>query len=365
MAAGRTRSRHAWTRTSSLLGAALIVAVAVLAHVAALAAGASPTNAAVAASGTSKPEPTANLFVGSNDQPFARCMSTNPNTAYCPHNAGNSEQPEAGKAYNTTNMLRMTWNSKWPSLATEGAVDLYLCPTDGTKCIPMATAVSVSVEIVDASIDPAKVKPGRYTYVVVPLNNKPEDTSFSERGVELVIQAGPTTSTTFSVLSTASPTATSSIALSVSTGPIPTSGPDSSTKSATQPASTAVTGVVGGLIVIVVVVVAAFVFARKQQQQRSPIPPNVLKPTPPTAIVLTAMSTITAAPMMPTVGLQGGAATPATLVEVHATAQADRQSDEFMYLPSASVADSDQGSLYLPPASADAGSHRGSAVLAQ
>ncbi|KAJ3351592.1 hypothetical protein GGF32_004233 [Allomyces javanicus] len=210
----QVRPRHTRARTS-LLGVALIVAVAVLAHVAVFAAGASPTNAAVAASGTSKPEPTANSFVDSNGQPFARCMSTNPNTAYCPHNAGNSEQPEAAKAYNTTNMLRMTWNSKWPSFATTGAVDLYLCPTDGTKCIPMAMAASVSVEIVDALIDPAKVKPGRYTYVVVPLNNKPEDTSFGERGVELVIQAGPTTSTTSSTSSTASPTATSSV------GPVP------------------------------------------------------------------------------------------------------------------------------------------------
>ncbi|KAJ3362797.1 hypothetical protein GGF31_001327 [Allomyces arbusculus] len=208
------RLRHTRARPS-LLGAALIVAVAVLAHVAVMAAGASPTNAAVAASGTSKPAPTANTFVDSSGQPFANCMSTNPNTAYCPHNAGNSEQPEAAKAYNTTSMLRMTWNSKWPSFATTGAVDLYLCPTDGTKCIPMATAVSVSVEIVDALIDPAKVKPGRYTYVVVPLNNKPEDTSFGERGVELVIQAGPTTSTTSSASSSASPTATSSV------GPVP------------------------------------------------------------------------------------------------------------------------------------------------
>ncbi|KNE63778.1 hypothetical protein AMAG_08858 [Allomyces macrogynus ATCC 38327] len=211
--AAHMRPRH--TRAlPSLLGAALIVAVAVLAHVAVFAAGATSTNAAVAASGTSKPAPSSS-FVDSNGQPFAACMSSNPNTAYCPHNAGNSEQPEAAKTYNTTSMLRMTWNSKWPSFATTGAVDLYLCPTDGTKCIPMDTAVSVSVEIVDALIDPAKVKPGRYTYVVVPLNNKPEDTSFGERGVELVIQAGPSTSTTSSASSTASPTATSSV------GPVP------------------------------------------------------------------------------------------------------------------------------------------------
>ncbi|KNE71921.1 hypothetical protein AMAG_16345 [Allomyces macrogynus ATCC 38327] len=209
--AATMRPRHTRARPS-LLGAALIVAVAVLAHVAVMTAKASPT---VSASGTSKPAPTANTFVDSNGQPFANCMSTNPNTAYCPHNAGNSEQPEAAKTYNTTSMLRMTWNSKWPSFATTGAVDLYLCPTDGTKCIPMATAMSVSVEIVDALIDPAKVKPGRYTYVAVPLNNKPEDTSFGERGVELAIQAGPTSSTTSSTSSTASPTATSSV------GPVP------------------------------------------------------------------------------------------------------------------------------------------------
>ncbi|KNE70692.1 hypothetical protein AMAG_15449 [Allomyces macrogynus ATCC 38327] len=91
---------------------------------------------AAAAAVTSTP---AAVMTDSMGTAYAACMASgNPNTPYCPHNAGNREAPTAETKIVPGQPVRLTWNSQWSPFAAAGAIDLYLCPADASACVPLA-----------------------------------------------------------------------------------------------------------------------------------------------------------------------------------------------------------------------------------
>ncbi|KAJ3364105.1 hypothetical protein GGF31_000600 [Allomyces arbusculus] len=170
---------------------------------------------------------------------YAACMASgNPNTPYCPHNAGNREAPTAETKIVPGQPVRVTWNSQWSPFAAAGAIDLYLCPADASACVPLAMGVKTAVESRDVTVDSKAVLAGSYNYVVVPLGGVPETVPFAQRGVGVTVLPPPSTTTTAtsSTSTTAPPlphaaTAPPSVPTAASEPRIATSAPTSSRSS--------------------------------------------------------------------------------------------------------------------------------------
>ncbi|KAJ3364138.1 hypothetical protein GGF32_002518 [Allomyces javanicus] len=183
----------------------------------------SPSDAPAAPAATSTP---AVVMTDSMGTAYAACMASgNPNTPYCPHNAGNREAPTAETKIVPGQPVRVTWNSRWSPFAAAGAIDLYLCPADASACVPLAMGVKTAVESRDVTVDPKAVLAGSYNYVVVPLGGVPEAVPFAGRGVDVTVLPPPT----------ATPTATSSTSTTAPPLPHAATAPPSVPTAASEP----------------------------------------------------------------------------------------------------------------------------------